>query len=102
MSLKFHLYFILLRNKICGKIIENYFSELCLICVSGLAIVESRVGEKMAEKLVSELGLLFDPSKDFGGRRRTFASLEDLFKPRPARGDVIEEIILQNGQKQSR
>ena len=60
------------------------------------------MGEKMAEKLVSELGLLFDPSKDFGGRRRTFASLEDLFKARPTRGDVIEEIILPNGLKQSR
>jgi hypothetical protein len=59
----------------------------------------------MADKLVSELGLLFDSSKDnkiISGRRRAFASLEDLFKPQPTKSDVIEEVILQNGQKQSR
>ena len=77
----------------------------CNYFISGLAIVESRVGERMAERLVSELGLLFDKSKEskiIDGRRRAFASLEDLFKPQPTKSDVIEEIILSNGQKQSR
>ncbi len=66
----------------------------------GLAIVESRVGERMAEKLVSELGLMFDPSKK-GSRRKTFGSLEDLFKTDP-KENPIEEFKAPNGQMQSR
>jgi len=67
----------------------------------GLAIVESRVGERMAEKLVSELGLMFDPSKK-GSRRKTFGSLEDLFKTDDTKENPIEEFRAPNGQMQSR
>ena len=40
-------------------------------------MVESRVGEKLADKLVSELGLMLDDSKK-PGRRKAFTSFEDL------------------------
>ena len=76
------------------------------VCFSGLAIVESRVGEKMAERLVSELGLMFDDTKKVEnvGRRKSFNSLEDLFKGdfKDKDDDVVEEIRLPNGQLQSR
>ena len=83
----------------------TYSSALSL----GLAIVESRVGEKMAERLVSELGLMFDDAKKTG-RRRAFTSIEDLFKGSFDEGvddyddydDEIEEVKLPSGELQSR
>ena len=62
------------------------------------------MGEKMAERLVSELGLMFDDTKKVEnfGRRKSFNSLEDLFKGGDKEEDGIEEIRLPNGQMQSR
>ena len=60
----------------------------------------------MAERLVSELGLMFDDTKKVEnvGRRKSFNSLEDLFKSdvKDKDDDVVEEIRLPNGQLQSR
>ena len=64
----------------------------------------------MAERLVSELGLMFDDAKKTG-RRRAFTSIEDLFKGSFDEGvddddddydDEIEEVKLPSGELQSR
>ena len=64
----------------------------------------------MAERLVSELGLMFDDAKKTG-RRKALTSIEDLFKGGLDEGtdddyddydDEIEEVKLPSGELQSR